>query len=110
MLEEFEREEKRRIFNKPFWKGFYIGGAVFTALNIAAYFYAVYEYEKYLSQPINFAPARRFMWGFPLWWDGYNFSEYPDGALNILVLFAFCFIFGIFFRYIAGRRLKETDQ
>jgi hypothetical protein len=92
MFEAFKTEEKRRIFNKPFWHGFYFGVMIFLVLNVTAYIYARYTYEKW---PIQFSGFRRFEWGFPFSWEGNSFTGYQDGPLNILVLVLFGFVFGI---------------
>ncbi len=107
MFTPFSDEEKRRIFNKPFKRGFLVGIAAFLFSNVISYFIADYMYEQYLMKGINFAPAPRFRWGFPFWWDGQNFGYYADGVLNLIVAIAIGFAFGIAFRFLSVRFFNE---
>ncbi len=109
MFQPFKNEEKLRIFNKRFWNGFYVGVAVFVLINVFAYFYADYKYQQYLSQPIVFAPVRRFLWGFPFSWEGDRLTGFADGPLNIVVMLLFGFVFGIIFKTFSSKRTERIE-
>lgn len=103
MFRSFEREEEKRTFNSAFWRGFYVGLAAFVVLNVAAYFYSSFEYERSMHRWSGFSPASHFKWGFPFAWDGQDVLPYSDGVLNLLVFITFGFVFGFVFRYFRSR-------
>jgi hypothetical protein len=91
------------IYDRAFKVGVAIGVMIFFAINFVNYVYAAKEYEKYLNEPIKFAPAARFRWGFPLIWDGYNLGYSWDGTLNALAAILFGIVFGLIFRHFSRK-------
>ena len=84
-------------FDRSFKTGVVAGVLVFVIANIISYLIESHRYEEYLLEPIKFAPARRFRWGFPL--DGYYFGFIADEVLNMLTAIAFGLAFGFIFKY-----------
>jgi membrane protease YdiL (CAAX protease family) len=97
MFNTFGQVEKRKVFNRTFWLGLVFGSGLFALINIGSYLIENARYKGYLEKRITFAPASRFDFGFPWFWDG---SGGLDGVLNLVVCTLFGFAFGLGARYL----------
>lgn len=91
------------LYNRKFKIGAVVGVIIFVVANIISYFIELKRHVAIINDPISFAPAPRFRWGFPFVWDGYNLGYLIDGSLNVVVAAMFAIIFGSVFRVIRFR-------
>lgn len=110
MFDAVTKIEGNRVFDKRFKGGLFLGLSLYVVLNVVSYILESWRYEEQLNEFQRFSPQPRFRFGFPLYWEGYNFGYFFDGIPNLIFWMMFGILFGLLARYLfAPRGWKRKD-